>query len=250
VAEIEEVIGRYVHLMVVGEPYRIVYEEAGAGTPLLCLHTTGLDSRHYQYMPADPELLQRYRVIAFDLPWHGRSLPPDGWWKQDYRMTTERYSLTVIAFIRGVGLRRPVVLGCSMAGLLVVELARSYLDELVGVIGLSGAAYGVGRFADWATRPEVNAAIAVTARVSGLMAPRSPLRSRKDVWWIYRPEPHGASSAEHIHPQRRLGSERPRSRDGHLPLPSSSPYRRIRLRVLRRGIPSPRRKRSRERAAP
>lgn len=184
-AEIEEVIGRYVHLTVVGEPNRIFYEEAGTGAPLLCVHTSLVHSRQYRHMLADLELLQPYRVIAFDLPWHGRSPPPDGWWKQDYRMTTARYSLTVMAFISGLGLRRPVVLVCSMAGSLVLELARSDPDELGGVIGLLGAAYGVVRFTDWATRPDVNASIAVTAWVYGLMAPQSPLRARKEVWGSY-----------------------------------------------------------------
>lgn len=184
-AEIEEVIGRYVHLALNGEQHRVFYEEAGAGTPLLCLHTAGADSRQYRHMLADSELLEQYRVIAFDLPWHGRSLPPDGWWERDYRLTTERYVLTVMAFIRALGLHRPVVLGCSMAGSFVLELARSHPDELGGVIGLSGAAHIEGRFADWAIRPDVNAATAVPAWVYGLMAPQSPLRDRKEVWWIY-----------------------------------------------------------------
>ena len=35
----EPVIGRYVKLRSGGRSYRIFYEEAGAGRPLICLHT-------------------------------------------------------------------------------------------------------------------------------------------------------------------------------------------------------------------
>ena len=27
----------------------------------------------------DPEVTARFRVIAFDMPWHGKSSPPVGW---------------------------------------------------------------------------------------------------------------------------------------------------------------------------
>ena len=39
----EPVTGRYMHLELSGRPHRIYVEEAGTGTPLLCLHTAGSD---------------------------------------------------------------------------------------------------------------------------------------------------------------------------------------------------------------
>ena len=44
-SRIEPITGRYVQVDVNGEPHRIFYEEAGQGTPLICLHTAGADSR-------------------------------------------------------------------------------------------------------------------------------------------------------------------------------------------------------------
>ncbi len=64
-------------------------EEAGQGIPLLCLHTAGADSRQFRHVLNDREVTGRFRVIAFDLPWHGRSNPPDGWWTTRYRLTDE-----------------------------------------------------------------------------------------------------------------------------------------------------------------
>ncbi len=69
-------------------------------------------------------MTDRHRVVAFDLPWHGRSLPPDRWWMQEYLLTADRYVAVVEDFCEALGLERPIVLGCSMAGSLVLELAR------------------------------------------------------------------------------------------------------------------------------
>jgi pimeloyl-ACP methyl ester carboxylesterase len=69
---IEPIVGRYVHI---GEQ-RIYYEEAGAGIPLLCLHTAGSDGRQWRGVLNDAEILKSYRVVAFDMPWHGKSSPP------------------------------------------------------------------------------------------------------------------------------------------------------------------------------
>ena len=44
-ARFEPITGRYMHLDLFGRPHRIYVEEAGEGTPLLCLHTAGSDGR-------------------------------------------------------------------------------------------------------------------------------------------------------------------------------------------------------------
>jgi len=74
-AHIENITGRYVHLQLEGRDNRIFFEEAGSGIPLICLHTAGADSRQYRDILADERVTSRYRVITFDLPWHGRSSP-------------------------------------------------------------------------------------------------------------------------------------------------------------------------------
>ena len=52
----EPVIGRYMHLELFGKPHRIYVEEAGEGTPLLCLHTAGSDGRQYRALMNDPRV--------------------------------------------------------------------------------------------------------------------------------------------------------------------------------------------------
>ena len=52
-------------------------EESGKGIPLVCLHTAGSDSRQFRHVLNDKLITKQFRVIAFDLPWHGKSNPPE-----------------------------------------------------------------------------------------------------------------------------------------------------------------------------
>ena len=44
-ARFEDAVGRYVYLDLDGTEYRVYFEEAGAGVPLLLQHTAGADGR-------------------------------------------------------------------------------------------------------------------------------------------------------------------------------------------------------------
>ena len=78
-AQFEPIVGRYMHLDLFGRKHRIYVEQAGEGTPLLCLHTAGADGRQYRALMNDGRVTSGHRVIAFDMPWHGKSSPPSGW---------------------------------------------------------------------------------------------------------------------------------------------------------------------------
>lgn len=183
--DLDPITGRYAYVEAAGVRNRVYFEEAGEGRPLLCLHTAGADSRQYRHLLCDPEVTSRWRVVAFDLPHHGRSLPPEGWWKEEYLLTTETYTATVIAFIRALELERPVVLGCSMGGALVLELARRHADEVAAVIGVEAASKIEGRFLDWTVMPDLDGSAVAASWTYGLMAPQSPEASRREVWWTY-----------------------------------------------------------------
>ena len=93
----EPAIGRYLHLDLLGRPHRLYVEEAGHGIPLLCLHTAGADGRQYRGLMYDAAITSKYRVIAFDLPWHGKSSPPAGWQGGEYKLTSRAYVDTIAA---------------------------------------------------------------------------------------------------------------------------------------------------------
>jgi pimeloyl-ACP methyl ester carboxylesterase len=185
VPEFDPITGRYAYLEVAGTRNRVYFEEAGEGRPLLCLHTAGADSRQWRHLLCDAEVTGRWRVLAFDMPYHGRSTPPTGWWEKEYLLTTEAYVRTVMAFVRTLDLEQPVVLGCSMGGAVVLELASRHPAEVSAVIGLEAASEIEGRFSDWTVMPDVDGSVVAASWTYGLMAPQSPEAARREVWWTY-----------------------------------------------------------------
>jgi pimeloyl-ACP methyl ester carboxylesterase len=185
VPDLDPITGRYVYAEVGSNRNRIYFEEAGEGRPLVCLHTAGADSRQYRHLLCDTEVTDRWRVLAFDLPYHGRSLPPEGWWEKEYLLSTDAYAETVMAFVDAMELEEPVVLGCSMGGALVLELARTYTSEIAAVIGLEAASRVEGRFLDWSIMPDVDGSEMAASWTYGLMAPQSLEVDRREVWWTY-----------------------------------------------------------------
>ena len=113
-ATIEPIVGRYARMDFQGRPHRIYFEEAGKGIPLLCLHTAGSDGRQYRALLNDAEVTRNFRVVVFDMPWHGKSSPPAGWENEHYQLTTESYTDLIMTVADALGLERPVVIGCSI----------------------------------------------------------------------------------------------------------------------------------------
>ena len=181
----EPIIGRYLHVAIDGVNHRVFFEEAGEGIPLLCLHTAGADSRQYRHVLNDAAITSRFRVIAFDLPYHGRSNPPEGWWLLRYRLTTRSYIAMIRAVWSALGLTRPVVMGGSMGGAIVLQLAAEYQSELRGVIGLESSAYAPGRYNDYLHHPAIHGSELVASYTYGLCAPMSPEPSARENWWYY-----------------------------------------------------------------
>jgi pimeloyl-ACP methyl ester carboxylesterase len=183
--EFEPILGRYCAVPHEGARLRIFVEEAGQGIPLLCLHTAGADSRQYRHLLNDREVTDRFRVVAFDMPWHGRSNPPERWWLTKYRLTTSGYLGLIRAVWQALGLERPVVLGCSMGGAIVLKLAAEFQDELRGIVGLESGAYAPGRYNEFLHHPAIHGGELCASYTWGLNAPMSPEESRRENWWYY-----------------------------------------------------------------
>lgn len=185
-AALEPIVGRYVSVEIAGQPCRVYFEEAGAGIPLVCLHTAGADSRQYRHMMCDTDITSRYRVIAFDMPWHGKSYPPAGWQDEEYRLSTERYVETVMAFCDALALDRPALIGCSIGGRIVLQLAHQHADRFRALIGVEAADFQEPWYdTSWLHRGDVHGGEVCAALVSGLVAPQSPEVYRHETLWQY-----------------------------------------------------------------
>jgi pimeloyl-ACP methyl ester carboxylesterase len=183
---IEPITGRYVHVALGGQTHRVYFEEAGAGLPLLCLHTAGADGRQFRHMMNDAAVTSRFRVIAFDLPWHGKSSPPAGYERAEYRLTTSGYTEAIRAFAAALGLDRPVAMGCSIGGRIVLHLAIHHAAEFRALIGLEAADFQAPWYdTEWLHRPDIHGGEVCAGLVSGLIAPQAPAAERGETLWHY-----------------------------------------------------------------
>ena len=183
---VEPVTGRYLHLEIGGVPQRLYFEENGAGRPVVCLHTAGADSRQWRFILNDAEFAASNRLIAFDMPWHGKSLPPEGFQTQEYLLTTETYIETVIAFCDALQLRDPVLAGCSMGGRIALQIAALHPGRFAGFIAIEASDFQPAWYdIDWFDRPDAHGGEMGAALVSANIAPQAPERERWSTLWMF-----------------------------------------------------------------
>ena len=191
-AKLDPIIGRYVTLSQGGKDFRIYFEENGSGIPLLCLHTAGAHSSQFRHLMCDPEITKNFRIIAFDLPWHGKSTPPVGWQEEEYKLTSTFYIDIIKNFIGSLNLKKPLVMGCSMGGRVVIRLAYELGKELSGVIGLEGSDQPAPWYDNsWTSHPNFENGDFCVGLVSGLCAPQSPDEYKWETLWHYYQSGHG-----------------------------------------------------------
>ncbi len=179
------VTGGYVPVTADGATYHIYHEHAGSGRDLLCLHTAGADGRQFHRLMADPRITASHRLVAFDLPWHGKSPPPAGAIPGSWRLNTDLYVALIMQFIDAAGLDRPIVLGASMSGEICLELAYRHPDAFSGIIACEASERIERRQTPFSNHPQVNAAYFVPEWIRGLIAPQSPAECVADIVWHY-----------------------------------------------------------------
>ena len=182
----EPIVGRYLNLDLLGRPHRLYVEEAGKGIPLLCLHTAGSDGRQYRGLLNDSRITEHFRVIVFDMPWHGKSSPPEGYQNEEYKLTSRDYVQMILEVSDALGLDKPVVMGCSIGGRIVLYLAHQHAKRFRAIIGLETAAH-VAPYYDvsWLHRGDVHGGEVSAGVVSGLAAPTAPDQARWETLWHY-----------------------------------------------------------------
>ncbi len=109
------------------------FVEAGSGPPLLLLH--GLGASGFSWRENIGPLSRGFRVVAPDLPPHGRSPAPPG---GDYRLET--LAQGVVDFLDRRGIPRAILAGNSLGGGLALLLARDYPERVTGLVLLAPAA--------------------------------------------------------------------------------------------------------------
>ena len=226
---VPRVSGGYVPVTAGGTTYQIYYETAGSGRDVLCMHTAGADGRQFHGLMADARITEGHRLVAFDLPWHGKSPPPEGAIPGSWCLNTELYVALIMGFIAAAGLEKPVALGASMSGEICLELAYRHPEAFAGIVACEAC-------------EQVDA----PPDHLGVPPPGQPgaVRAGMDPWPVGTAKPGGVAGADHlaIRPGRaggvlrryrvllgRLGRARKGRPHRHQPLPAVHADRRIRL---------------------
>lgn len=88
---------------------------------IICLHTAGRETRQYHEMM---EILKdKYYMVSFDMPGHGKSWPLPG---NEVVNNYHDYGKWIWDVIQELEIENPVIIGCSMGGNIVYHMAIEY----------------------------------------------------------------------------------------------------------------------------
>ena len=136
----------------------------------------------------DEAITERFRVIAFDLPYHGRSNPPDRLVARE--VPADHGELHRLHSRRLAGARSRsarVVIGCSMGGAIVLKLAADYQRELRGIIGLESSAFAPGRYNDFLHHPAIHGGELAATYTYGVVRAAEPRVERTRELVVLQP---------------------------------------------------------------
>lgn len=117
---------------------RLAFVETGKGDPAILL-VHGMQCSHGHMLPLLEHLSRRYRVIAVDLRGHGRSDKPDTSYSK------AEFADDLLFPCREIGIERPIGIGHSFGGSLLLWLAVNRPNALAGMVLLDS---GVRRLAN------------------------------------------------------------------------------------------------------
>ncbi|MBZ0216079.1 MAG: alpha/beta hydrolase [Fimbriimonadaceae bacterium] len=169
-----------------GREASIHHLEAGSGIQLLFLHTAGADSRQYLHQLADRELQESYRMMAFDMPWHGLS---SGEGNREattgYQLSETAYLDWCASFIERVAGGPVIIVGCSMGAAIAVTLTALRPNLVLGCIALEAPMTAPGRRSELLTDARIADSQHNPAYVRAMLGPKCPQRQRDEACAIY-----------------------------------------------------------------
>ncbi len=132
--------------------------QRGEGVPVVMLHGASGNLRDWTASIFD-DVAGRYRAIALDRPGHGWS---DAW--KDEGDDPRRQAAILHDAFQRMGVDRPVLVGHSFSGTVVLAYALRYPENTGGILFLSGVSHpwpgGVGRHHEIAALPVIGALFA------------------------------------------------------------------------------------------
>jgi pimeloyl-ACP methyl ester carboxylesterase len=158
--------------------HRVHYESFGSGSDAVFL-IHGWTGDLGLWRGQIPDLSKRSRVIAIDLPGHGKSDKPQVSYSMDY------FARAVDAVMQDAGVRRAVLVGHSMGTPVARQFYRKYPQKTLGIVIVDGALrpFGDKKMVDTFIAPlrGPNYKEQATQMINGMMGPEVPAAVREQV---------------------------------------------------------------------
>jgi pimeloyl-ACP methyl ester carboxylesterase len=186
------------------EGRQVHYLEWGpsAAPPVLCLHGGGQTA--YMYEELGASLRATHHLVAPDLPSHGDSDPMAA-------MEREHIAATLPPLLEHFGLRRVVVVGASLGGIVAITLAAQRPEVVAGIVlidvGHRLEEEGVRRIIDFMSRQDSFATLEeAAAAIAAYLPHRKEIRA-SSLTRNLRQRPDGRWEWKHSYGRRLRGEE-------------------------------------------
>ena len=180
--DLGQISGRYVRT---AHGWVFVEEAGNPDGPVICfLHTAGADARQWHGLMTMPQM-QDWRLIAFDMPNHGRSPVLDDATQWQWRLNESTYVDIVHQVLKAVTDKPVVLMGCSMGAAVGLPLLASHPAQCRAAILLETPFHSPGRRTPFLDHPQVHGSRLAATWVASLLSPRSPKQRRNLARWIY-----------------------------------------------------------------
>lgn len=114
---------------------KLYYEEAGEGTPIVFVHEFAGDHRSWE--PQLRYFARRYRCVAYN----ARGYPPSDVPDDPARYSQDIATDDIAAVMRGLGIAKAHIVGCSMGGFATVHFGMRY-PQMALSLTVIGCGYG------------------------------------------------------------------------------------------------------------
>lgn len=118
-----EIVEKYIDV----NGIKFYYEELGEGPPLVLIHG-GISTSRSGWEPCYEFFSKHFRVIALDSRGHGKSENPSK------ELSYSLMAVDTVAFIKELGLERPLVCGWSDGGQIALEIGIEYPDAVKAIV--------------------------------------------------------------------------------------------------------------------
>jgi pimeloyl-ACP methyl ester carboxylesterase len=106
-----------------------VWENKSEGKPILFIHGNSLSSNSFKLQLEAPEL-QKYRLVAFDWPGHGKSSKPEN---AEEIYAFKNLVQLIPKIINELNLEKPIIVAHSFGGHIAIE-AIPFLENIAGLV--------------------------------------------------------------------------------------------------------------------